>query len=210
MCYTAYEGKATPMDAVKLPIVFNSEGEPSKFLARLKRRASKCFRWTHRRSLEESMLLAYWLYVFGEDANALEVCQFLTQAQLTVERRHWPYIEGSLSLLSRLLRSQGQNDEAAECIEPIRTIINETFSPGVPEARLAGAFLRRDEGSLEGALTDATGMGRLMERSARESMLVELCTLIELGGSLTLPVSVLEEKFEENLCRLKELAASSK
>ena len=80
---------------VQFPPAFDGDRETAKFLARMKRRASKDFGWSCSRSLEDAMYLAYWLNVFGEDHQALDVCEFLGEAQFTGDTRLWTWIEGS-------------------------------------------------------------------------------------------------------------------
>lgn len=197
------------MPEVVLPSVFDTERESSKFLARMKRRASKGFRWTRLRCLENAEALAYWLYVFGEDGQALEVCRFLGQSQLSGDTRLWSKIEGSLALQSRLLRQKGKASEAAECAARIRTVIETTYSPGVPDKRMAGAFLHNYERDAAYAASNPGMVGlpnKAWETSFRLMALIETCTLIELGGSAALPVPVLEDRLLENATRLRELS----
>ncbi len=188
---------------VDLPDVFRDELEPVKVLARAKRRAAKDFKWTRRYSLEDAKILAYWLYIFERYSEAMEVCQFLGQAPFTGDTRLWANIEASLALQSRLLRSQGQQAEVEVCVERIRTVIEQTYSPGVPESRMNGTFLRRYETNADLTHRDKR---KSSEKSWRLQAVVEAYTLIELGGSDALPADVLEEHVREHITRLKAIA----
>ena len=186
--------------SVELPSVFSPEEEPVKFLATLKRRTSKNFRWTSLWSLQDAVALAYCLYVAGREDQALEVCRFLSPAPLPdkVNSRLWGWVQNSLALQSRLAHQRGLDAEAAKCRERMRTV-------SLFEYRLTGKVLPVYEKDLQSALDDATRFSLPMERSARLNALIELCVMIELGVSPDLTVPSPEEKLDENKARLQEM-----
>ena len=190
--------------SIELPAVFWPEEEPVKFLATLKRRVSKNFRWTSLRSLHDAVVLAYCLYVAGREDQALEVCRFLSPAPLPdkVNSCLWGWVQNSLALQSRLAHRRGLKAEAAECRERIWTV-------SLFEYRLTGKVLSDYERDIQDALDFAercsVPIGIFMERSARLNALIELCVMIELGVSPDLTVPSPEEKLEENKARLQEM-----
>jgi len=186
--------------SIELPAVFQSEEEPVKFLATLKRRASKNFRWTSLLSLEDAVALAYCLYVVGREDQALEVCRFLLPAPLTDKAKSdlWGCLQNVLVLQSRLARQRGFDAEAAECRKRMRSV-------SLFEYRLTGKVLSVYEKDIQYALDDATRCSLPMERAARLNTLIELCVMIELGVSPELTVPSLEEKLDENKTRLQEM-----
>ena len=168
-------------------------------MARIKRRAAKDFRWTRAVCLQSVMFLAYWLHVFGRNDEALEVCRFLAQAEFTGNYHLWGSVEWALALQARLLRHQGLPDEAAKCVDRIR-------STGFLETRLDGGILQKYERDVQAALDDATSTSKPREQGWRILSLAETCILIELGGSSILPVTALEERHFANVQRLREMA----
>jgi len=183
-----------------LPPVFNSQGEPVKFMARIKDRAAKDFRWTAKRPLEDAMYLAYWSFVFGRSDDALQVCEFLAQFEFSGDYNLWTWIEASLALEARLLRALRRKQEAAECIARVRTA-------GLVEERLDGVLLTRYQRNVSDTFSDGN---RTRERDWRAIMLTELCVIVELGGSQQSPVQPLEVMFQENVSRLQELVGAPK
>lgn len=183
---------------MSLPEVYDPQGEPIKFMASVKERAAKNFRWTVSRSLENSMYLAYYSFVFGRHGDALEVCEFLSQFQFAGDFQLWGWIEKTVVLQSRLLRSLDRLQEATECVTRIR-------AAGFVGTRLSGSLL--DTRNLEIAILDGN---KTAERDWRAIRLTELCTVIELGGSEELPIPTLEIMFQENLLRLQELVGAVK
>lgn len=176
-----------------LPSVFDSQGEPVKFIARMKDRAGKNFRWTAKRPLKDATYLAYWSFVFGRSDDALQVCEFLSPFEFSGDYNLWTWIERSLALHSRLLCASGKQQEAAVCVARIR-------NPGFVESRLEGSLL--DRRNLDAVIFDGA---KTLERGYRMVLLGELCLLVELGGSESLPVQKLKGMFQENLSRLQEL-----
>ena len=61
--------------AVELPREMDPEGEPVKYLAQVKKRASKNFKWNRKQSLEEGAHLAFFLFVWGRTDEALAVAE---------------------------------------------------------------------------------------------------------------------------------------
>ncbi|HLL60837.1 MAG TPA: DUF6707 family protein [Candidatus Nitrosocosmicus sp.] len=181
-----------------LPLVFNSEKEKIPFLARMKKRASKDFRWTRWRSLQNATLVAYWLYIFGKDKDALEVCRFVAQYQFDGDHNFWAWVESALALQARLFHSQRKEQEATQCIERIR-------AAGFVEDRLKGIMIYGKKGYKEGIENAIADGDKILEREWRLAMIQELTVLIELGGSRKWPVSKLEKEFNDNLLRLQKL-----
>jgi hypothetical protein len=187
------------MDQMVLPAALTSGPESHPLLARLKKRATKQFRWTSAHALRDVVEFAYWCQVFGRDQEALDICAFLGQYHFAGNYRLWTQIEFALALQARLLRQQRQKPKAAACIRRIQ-------DAGFVESRLNGEAL--DPNS---ALKIALREGDLVrERSARLSRLKELCFIRELGGSATLPVSEVERDYQQNLARLRILAGEGR
>ncbi len=181
-----------------LPSAFSSQDEPVKFMARIKARASKDFRWTTKRSLEDAMYLAYWSYVFGRNDDALQVCEFLSHLQFSGDYNLWTWIELSLALEARLLRTGNRQQEAAECIARI-------WAAGFVEERLAGLLLNSKERNINRSVSDDD---KTRERNWRALLMLELCIIRELGGSEELPVQRLDDSFQANFSRLQELVGA--
>ena len=184
--------------SVVLPKVFEETAEDSKFLVRVKRRAAKNFKWTRAICLENVLLLAYWLYTFDRVEDALEVCQFLAQAQFDGDLRHWWYIQSALILQSHILKAKGLTQEAGDCLDRARSLGDDTY-------RFDGQILQRYERNVDHALEDATKFSKPNEIAWRMFVVIELSFLIEMNPSLTLPMAVLKEKLAANLECLKLL-----
>lgn len=185
--------------SVVLPKVFEEAAADSKFLARVKRRAAKNFKWTHILCLEKVVLLAYWLYTFDRVEDALDVCRFLAQAQFDGDLRHWWYIQSALILQSRILKAKGLTQEADNCLDRVRSIGDDAY-------RLDGLALHRYERNVDHALEDATKFSKPNEIAWRMFVVIELSFLLEMNSSPALLVTELEEKLSANLERLKLLA----
>lgn len=193
--------------SVELPPVFHTEGEPYKFIATLKRRASKNFRWTSLGSLEDAVCLAYCLYVAGREDEALEACRFLGQMpslsklknnlSIGAKSNLWAWIQNVLALQARLSGRRGIDAEAAECRERMRSV-------SLFEYRLTGKVLRGYEANVQYALNDGVYMVD-RERCWRLNVLIELVVMIELGVSPGLTIPSLEEKLDETIKRLQEM-----
>jgi hypothetical protein len=108
------------MDRVALPSALLSQEESEPFLARLKARAAKRFRWSSSASLRNVTELAYWCHIFRRDGEALEVCAFLAQYQFAGNYALWTPVEFALALQARLLRKQRKKATAAGCARRIR------------------------------------------------------------------------------------------
>ena len=182
-------------NAESLPAAFDADRETDKFLAAVKKRAATKFSWKKQASLENAMRLAHWLYVFGKVEEALEVCRFLGKYQFTGNFNFWGWVEHTLALQARIGRQRGEHDEAAESMRRVR-------AAGVVESRLKGSLLvdKLDRVKRAAAAEDKTG-----ERDWSLTALLELCVLIELGGSDTWPVATLEREFQQRVARLRTL-----
>lgn len=164
-----------------------------KFLAARKRAAMRGFSWDRSQSLEQMTRLAFWLHHFGRDEDALEVATFLAQYEFSGNHNLWSWIELALALRCRLLRQIGRQDKAGESVQRIR-------DAGFVASRLKGVLLKDREIDRAVARSD-----RRAERDWRENQALELCWLIEMGGSRSLPVESLESRYLENQQRLQEL-----
>lgn len=196
-------GSAKSDTNVILPAVFDeSVGDP-KFLVRLKQRAAKNFKWTHRKSLRDVMLVAYWHYTLDRIEEALEVSRFLAQAQFDGNLDRWIWIQSSLILQSRILKTQGLLQEANDCLNRVRSVGDNTY-------RFDGRVLRLRERDVNDALDLATRgldrLSKLSEVAGRMMTVMEVFFLIEMDSSPTLPVELLEDKLTDNLKHLKSLA----
>ncbi len=196
-------GSAKSDTNVILPAVFDkSIGDP-KFLVRLKQRTAKNFKWTHRKSLQDVMLVAYWCYAFDRVKEALEVSQFLAQAQFDGALDRWIWIQSSLILQSRILKTHGLLQKANDCLNRVRSVGDDTY-------RFNGMVLRLYERDVNDALDLATRgsarLGKLCEVAGRMMTVMELFFLVEMDSSPTLPGELLEDKLDDHLKRLKSLA----
>jgi hypothetical protein len=196
----AAAAKGAKSGAASLPSVFGPDGERDKFIARMKKRASKNFKWSAARSLEDAMYLAYWFYLAGREEEALEVCAFLGQYQFEGNFNLWGWVEKALALQSRILRARGRADEIKESLGRIR-------SAGFVDDRLKGILL---DGHAENVRLAAKDKDLRREAAWRAVMALEQCLIIEMGGSKTLPIGELEVGFQANLIRLKDLNGLSK
>ena len=192
--------------SITLPEVFNETAEDQKFLVRVKRRAANDFKWTHKRSLQDVVFVSYWLYIFDRVEEALEISQFLAQAQFDGNLDRWIWIQSSLILKSRILKTQGLVQEANDCLDRVRSIGDNAY-------RFDGYVLRLHERDVNNALDLATRvsvhLGKLEETTGRLMTVMELFFLIELETTSNLSVPLLEEKLADNLKRLKSLAENS-
>ncbi len=189
--------------SVVLPTVFEEIAQDSKFLLRVKRRAAKNFKWTRAICLENVLFMAYWLYIFNRIEEALAVSRFLSQAQFDGNFDHWLWIQSSLILQSRILKTQGLGQEANDCLNRVRSVGDNTY-------RFDGMVLRLHERDVNDALDLATRvsdrLGKSSEIVGRIMAVMELFFLIEINSSPSLPVAVLEEKLVTHLECLKQLA----
>jgi hypothetical protein len=178
------------------PALLSGDGS-HPFLARIKAKATKRFRWTSAAALRHATSAAYWCHVFRRDDEALEICTFLARYDFAGNYALWTPVESALALRARLLRSGRNAAEAGGCVQRIR-------DAGFVCDRLEGALLDRNS-ALKVALERHS---RAAERDARLLRLRELCFIIELGGSRTLPVQEAEADYQRNLARLRELAGA--
>jgi hypothetical protein len=185
-------------DNEPLPRAFDPDQERDKFLIRFKKRAVKNFKLTKASSLENATHLAYWLFVFARDDEAMEVCRFVGRYQFQGNFNLWSWVETALALESRLARQAGEDQESAGCVQRMR-------AAGVVQRRLEGNLLDGPGGHLD-CIRGATAAGdksSILGWSLRA--LMELCFLIELGGSASWPVDRLEKEFQEVLSSLRVL-----
>jgi len=176
-----------------LPAVFDDQTESIAFMARMKQRASKQFRWTSSRCLEDAMYLAYWSFVFYREEDALQVGAFLSDYQFNGNYRLWGWVERALALNSRLLRAQGKTEQAEEYRQRIHKV-------EYGEGCLSGQILSIYERNI--AQVSAQGSASRV-REWRAIYATELCLVIELGGSPELPLEQMEAKWQDNLSHLR-------
>lgn len=182
-----------------LPDAFNPEGEQVKVLAQAKAKLSKNFKWSKAQCLYDATALAVLLHVFGRDNETLEVCQALGQIQFDGKYNLWSAVEQALALQARLVRARGETAEADECVRRIR-------AAGFVNERLEGLLLDRND-TVKEAVKDGH---KKSEQAGRLTMAKELAFIIELGGSKKCPVDRMEEEWQENLARLRELTGADK
>ena len=180
-----------------LPRAFHADGETIPLLAKVKARLSKNFRWTRAQSLYDAMHLAVLLLVFGRDDEALEICRALGEYQFTGSYNLWSAVEFGLTLQSRLVRLRGQIEESQECCRRVR-------EAGLAPERLNGILLDRNDSIKESLKTG----DKRWEQAARLTHALELALISEMGGSKKCPVPSMEQAFQENLKRLKELTGA--
>ena len=186
--------KKKPAVERPLPRAFDADREAVPLLAKAKARLSKNFKWTRAQSLYDAAHLAVLLHVFGRDDEVLQICGALAEYQFTGSFHLWSAVEVALALQARLLRGQKAKAEAKKCVARIR-------AAGFVDERLEGLLLDRN-GTLENAIQDND---RRMEQLARVTRALELAFIRELGGSEALPLARVDELWNENLSRLREL-----
>jgi len=179
-----------------LPSVFNPAGEKLKFLAKLKTKASKDFKWTKVSSVDEVRKLAYWLYVLDRQDEALEVCHFTEPYQFTGNHNIWYNVECTLVLQARISRLRGNHDEWRRCIDKIRAV-------GFVDRRLQGDMIRSAENRMAAEI--AAGNNRSLEIRGME-ILREACFIIELGPTGDMTVADLELKVADYTAKLRKIA----
>lgn len=184
---------------LNFPEVFKLHKEDSKFISRIKKKTIKNFSWNSSASLQNTSNFAYWLYIFGKEANSLTVCEFLSEFQFTGDFNLWTWIEHSLALQSRLYRKSGKMNESSNCI-------NKILSAGFIENRLDGLFVYDREKRLQESIVEKDNWA---VRELTFLLLIELCLLVELGGSPKLSVNILEDKLSKNLKSLREIVKVS-
>ncbi len=182
-------------DPVNLPAAFDVRAESNAFLKRVKKRAATKFAFTKSTSMRDAEDVAFWLFVFRRNDEALEVCRFLSTYEFAGRFDLWNSVETSLALESRLLRAAGKKGAAKKCVDRIRAV-------GVLPMRLKGGLLI-GEGGTAGSL-DQVGYciaeNRLADaREWRLMALKELCVMIELGGSKKWPIARAEKEFQSQL-----------
>lgn len=182
-----------PATPVQLPPACNPEGETDKFLARHKAKVAKGFSFTRMGSLEETTELAYWLYVYRKDNEAMEIGRLIDGAVFSGNFNLWSPIERNLALYARLLGAAGQAGEAARVVAKMQ-------AAGFVDTRLSGSLLSDREIAEAVADGDKTG-----ERDWRLSQVGELCFMLALGGSHKYPSGKIETMVEEQLAALRKI-----
>ena len=184
---------------VDLPPEFDPEIETDDFLIRMKRRASKNFKGTREPSLAAAAYLAYWLHLFHRNDDACAVCAFLSQFEFTGDHRRWSWIANALALGARLHRLHG--DPAIASANTARILAADFV-----ERRLSGALLNDNyRRAVDFAVREGTPAD---ERDARLIYIAEICVMNELGGSDVCPPDSLEQLYQENAARLRELVGA--
>jgi hypothetical protein len=176
-----------------VPRVFNPEGETIKLLAKTKAKLWKSFKWSKAQSLYDAGALAVLLHVFGRDDETLAICRELGRIQFNGTYSLWSGVETALTLQSRLLRQQGETEEAEACVQRVR-------DAGYAEARLEGNLLDRNDSVKEATKTGDTKW----ELGARFVQAKEIAFIIELGGSTKCPIEQMEQEWATNYTRLRE------
>jgi hypothetical protein len=188
-------------DFVKLPPEFDPRKECDKFLRGVKKRASTKFSYAKATSLRTGAVLAYWLYVFGRPREALEVCRFLGLYDLEALAYRWDALEPSLTIQSRILREIGKRSAAAACMKRVR-------DAGPHPSRVTGEMVFKNKGNsaylqqVEYCIAENRKSG---ERGWRRCALVELCFIIEMGGSKKCPVVKAEKEFQNQMEALRKM-----
>ena len=180
---------------MNFPNSFIETKNDASFLIRAKKKAIKNFSWKSSVSLQNVSSLAYWLYVFDRENEALEICDFLSKFQFAGDFNLWTWIEHSLALQSRLYRNKGKLNESQNCI-------NRILSAGFVKTRLDGLFVEDRENNIKYS-TEENDVRAIRELTFL--LMIELCILIELGGLLKLQVNVLEKKFSATVHKLRKI-----
>ncbi|MBF0397553.1 MAG: hypothetical protein HQK78_12315 [Desulfobacterales bacterium] len=184
---------------ISLPAICDADGEKDKFISRMKKRATKNFKWTVSRSLEDMMYLAFWFYVLGREDEALEVCTFLSQYEFEGNFNIWRWVEYALALQARIFRNRDKKDEREKTLKRIRTYFEED--------RLNGIILNLNKENVQDQIE---AHDKKREADWRAVMMLEQCIIIEMGGSKQLPVKNIETEFQDNISKLKELVGKAK
>jgi hypothetical protein len=185
-------------ERVTLPPAFDADQEAHPFLVRVKKKAAKDFRWSKAGCLENALRLAWWLFIFGKEEEALEVCRFLGQSEFKGNFNLWTWVELGLALQARLTRQRGLADEAERCRERIA-------AAGFAKGRLEGNLLDGAGGRRDCVRQAAASGDETRERDWSAMALMELCFVIEMVGSNACPVAHLEQEFEQICARLRTL-----
>lgn len=182
-----------------LPAAFDAQSESVKFLARAKQRAAKSFSFTKSSALQYAADLAFWLYLFGREDEALEVCEFLGESEFSGRHDLWGWIEESLALQSRIQRYRRKKSQAEKCLNRIREV-------GFNSMRLKGGLLVGEDGTagfldqIQNCLDDGNETGA---REWRWMAIKELCWMIELGGSKKWSVQKAEKELQSQFAELR-------
>jgi hypothetical protein len=176
------------------PKAFDPGREKDKFLAGLKKKIPKNFDFNSMECLENAMILAYWLYVFKKDGEAMEICGFLEQMKFSGKYDLWSFLENTLALHSRILQEKGSPEESKKCINRIN-------AAGFVKERLDGT--QRYNQDIQNAARDGN---KTEEKKFRLLDLTELCFMKELGGSKFFPAEKLEQLIQNSITNLRKLS----
>lgn len=127
---------------VELPPEMDPESESVKYLAQIKKRASKNFKWSRKASLEEGSDLAFFLFVWGRTDEALAVAEFLAQKPFTGHDT-WYLTEMVNVLAAHIHRKRGEAAKAAPFLKRIHEV-------GYIDTRLDDNSFDQARGSIEG------------------------------------------------------------
>jgi hypothetical protein len=185
-------------EEVPLPAVYNFAQEPISFLEKLKKKASTKFAFTRAEALKNSSDLAYWLYVYRKDVEAIEVCRFLGQYQFTGNYNLWSHVEKALTLQSRLAKEMNLAAESKTALERVVTA-------GVHPSRITGSMLAGSNGYRERIKDAIKESSKTSERAWRLIAIRELCVITELGGSDEFPAADAEQELQDELAILRKL-----
>lgn len=176
---------------VELPPEMDPESEPVKYLAQIKRRASKNFKWTRKHSLEEGVDLAFFLLVWGRIEEALSVATFLAQKPFT-GHEIWYLTETANILAARIHRERGDAATAARFLKRIHEV-------GYVETRLDETTFERARDSIEG------NRGYMKGQIAwRRILCQELMFAIEMLRESGRPNAQYERELEQLLSQLRQ------
>src|SRR5438270_9931361 len=85
-----------------IPAVLDAAREKNAFLARIKKRIAKHFRWTRSASLLDVAELAFLLDAIGRDDDARKTSRSLGQYEFAGNHSLWSGVERALGLAARL------------------------------------------------------------------------------------------------------------
>lgn len=181
-----------------VPKAFDHELETIPLLARVKKKAGNKFAFTRQASLTAASDLAYWLFVFRRDDEAVEVCRFLARGEFDGNYNLWSWIEEGLALLSRLTTNKR---ESIACVKRIA-------EAGYEPSRLTGALLAGRDGIRANLTAAVADKDKSAERDWRLIAVKELCFVVAMGGSKKLSDSAAESELQGHLVGLRLLVGA--
>ena len=93
---------------LKYSTAFSTENEYDAFFLKKKQSIVKRFSFTIEREVEKVYLLAYWLHIFGRNAEAIIVCNFLLQKEYDGNNSIWYHIEHAIGLKFVIEKQMGE------------------------------------------------------------------------------------------------------